>query len=271
MRAFRVSRWFVEQDGDAGARRRRRALAAGIFGAGLFVAGAMITIGDFASAIGGYTPAKPIEITPAPFPSSDDPPVERRRKARSSYARAVCVRLCDGYFFPTSSTAGGDETCQSQCPDAPVAMYSQPGDAIEDAVSLIGERYADLPVALRHRTTYDSACVCHGSLNRSRVAELRDDPTLRKGDIVMTGNGFRVYEGAGGGATAGDFVAVTQAPNLPKGSREALIAMEHAGIGGAQVAIEETPPAARISALQPPPRLKGVLTVEGGRRGAPAR
>jgi hypothetical protein len=214
-------------------RRRRATAAAALAGAALFLAGAVVTIGGFATAIGGYTPAKPIEISPSEFPSADASMGERRAsKSRAAFgaSRAVCVRLCDGFFFPTSSTVGGDEACESQCPDAPVAMYSQPGDAIENAVSLTGERYADLPAALRNRATFDNACTCHRSYDRSRVAELLRDVTLRKGDVVMTGKGFRVFEGAGGGeSTASDFVALSSAPNFPKNSREALLAMEQVG------------------------------------------
>ncbi len=56
--------------------------------------------------------------------------------------RAVCVRLCDGAFFPmTSSPRPGmnlnqAEMCQMQCPGAETALYRMRDDQIENAVSV---------------------------------------------------------------------------------------------------------------------------------------
>jgi hypothetical protein len=247
--------FFAFAQGVAGERRRRRTFAAMVAGAALFLAGAVATIGGFATAIGGYSPMKPLQLAPEFSPTEETPAPEVHSK-RSSHAagRAVCVRLCDGFFFPTSSKQGGDAACAAQCPDAPVAMYSEPGDRIEDAVSLTGARYSALPVALENRTTFDDSCTCHRTIDHSRAAELLRDPTLRKGDVVMTANGFRVFEGSGGGATTGDdFVALTQAPNLPRGSREALMAMQRAGAGRHPFETATSPTR---------PRLKGMVTVE---------
>jgi hypothetical protein len=81
--------------------------------------------------------------------------------------RTLCVRLCDGYYFPIefdapSSRFDTDATvCQS--------MYTQDGQAelfvqansddIADATSLTGQRYGDQPYAFLYRQDYAPACV----------------------------------------------------------------------------------------------------------------
>jgi hypothetical protein len=81
--------------------------------------------------------------------------------------RTVCVRLCDGFFYPISySTYGARvaqdaERCQSTCAaPAELYVYRNPGQDIEQAVSLSGSAYMDLPVALRYRSEYVKGCSC---------------------------------------------------------------------------------------------------------------
>lgn len=81
--------------------------------------------------------------------------------------RSVCVRLCDGFFYPISySTYGARLTsdatqCQSTCAaPAELYVYRNPGQEIEQAVSLNGSAYMDLPVALRYRKEYVKGCSC---------------------------------------------------------------------------------------------------------------
>lgn len=154
-----------------------------------------------------------------------------RRPASRRRGLAVCVRLCDGFYFPSSVASGGDESCALQCPDAPVARYTERAgsDAIDDAVSASGAPYTALPAADRYKTTFDSACTCHRAAI-SGVSALAD-PTLRKGDLVMTARGFLVFRGArsrsGGSA---NFAALSQARSLPSELRASLTAMERAGV-----------------------------------------
>jgi Protein of unknown function (DUF2865) len=81
--------------------------------------------------------------------------------------RTVCVRLCDGFFYPIhystyGSMVGPDaESCQSSCAaPAELYVYRNPGQEIEQAVSLSGSAYMDLPVALRYRKEYVKGCSC---------------------------------------------------------------------------------------------------------------
>jgi Protein of unknown function (DUF2865) len=81
--------------------------------------------------------------------------------------RSVCVRLCDGFFYPIhfstyGSLLGQDaQQCQSNCAaPAELYVYRNPGQDIEQAVSLNGSAYMDLPVALRFRKEYVTGCSC---------------------------------------------------------------------------------------------------------------
>jgi hypothetical protein len=77
----------------------------------------------------------------------------------------VCVRACDGSFFPVSYVGGNPSdlqaVCQSLCPNATVALYSFPfGGVIDEAVSVNGEPYANLPNARKFEQTFDASCSC---------------------------------------------------------------------------------------------------------------
>jgi hypothetical protein len=197
---------------------------------------------------GRQTDAQPYGFADVPLGTPSN--ARKRNKARSAKAgnnrkpalysvaanysshRPVCVRLCDGFFFPASEPAGGsnaaseEAACTGMCPDAPVALYYQPSgsDKIEDAISVGGQRYSALPIALRYRSTQDNTCSCHRSI-ASALSPLRD-PTLRKGDALMTPKGILVFRGAEQGThTPRDFAALAAA-QLPKDQRSTLQALE---------------------------------------------
>lgn len=91
--------------------------------------------------------------------------------------RTLCVRTCDGYYFPISFTASGDElrrdanACRALCPGQDVAIYVQrnPGDERGPMVSLSGQPYTALPAAFRYRSEYDRECTC-GPIDASVAA-----------------------------------------------------------------------------------------------------
>jgi Protein of unknown function (DUF2865) len=89
----------------------------------------------------------------------------RRETGGGSYT--VCVRACDGGFFPVTyfgASSRADtlqEVCQSLCPNTQVEIYSFAfGGTIEQAVSSTGRPYADLPNARKFEQSYDSSCSC---------------------------------------------------------------------------------------------------------------
>ena len=90
-------------------------------------------------------------------PSGDKGPVQAH-----SGSYAVCVRTCDGSFFPVSYSGAGsradslEDVCRALCPNADMALYSFPfGGTIEEAASPTGEPYANLPNASKFEKAYD--------------------------------------------------------------------------------------------------------------------
>jgi hypothetical protein len=82
--------------------------------------------------------------------------------------RTLCVRMCDGYYFPISFStvpakfAADEQVCRATCPGADVQLFTHrnPGEESEAMVSLAGEPYGSLPAAFQYRTKYDPSCTC---------------------------------------------------------------------------------------------------------------
>jgi hypothetical protein len=82
--------------------------------------------------------------------------------------RTLCVRLCDGYYFPVSfSTLPNHfqrdaEVCQSRCAAPAELFYHQnPGGAVEQAISVATQQpYTSLKSAWRYRKEFVQGCSC---------------------------------------------------------------------------------------------------------------
>jgi pyruvate/2-oxoglutarate dehydrogenase complex dihydrolipoamide acyltransferase (E2) component len=123
-------------------------------------------------------------------------PVYRSIDPNGRY-RSVCVRLCDGFFYPisystySSHLAQEADQCQSSCAaPAELYVYRNPGQEIEQAISLNGSAYMDLPVALRFRKEYVQGCSCKQveynpteieAANKRAEAEAASQPVKGKG------------------------------------------------------------------------------------------
>jgi len=112
---------------------------------------------------GGLGRQQPNDVETMPL-NPDQPLGPTEAQAGS---KAVCVRSCDGAFFPVSYSAGQgrlsglEDMCRSLCPNADVSLYTYPPSGqIEQAVSITGARYMDLPNALKYRQSYDPTCSC---------------------------------------------------------------------------------------------------------------
>ncbi|HYA06607.1 MAG TPA: DUF2865 domain-containing protein [Xanthobacteraceae bacterium] len=116
--------------------------------------------------------------------------------APSGTYHTVCVRSCDGYYFPISYStlpthfAEDQLTCQRECPAADVALYSfrNPGEGMDQAVSTGGQLYTTLPNAYRYRTALIAGCSCRrpGQSWADALKNADDSSTLESGDIVVT-------------------------------------------------------------------------------------
>ena len=114
---------------------------------------------------------------------------------QSGNYRTICVRTCDGYYFPISFSAPAAKfqddarTCQRMCPSAEVALYTyhNPGEEVAQAVSIEGRPYSELPTAFRYRTEFNAACSCKkpGQTWADAMKATGNDQTVEQGDIVV--------------------------------------------------------------------------------------
>ncbi len=81
-------------------------------------------------------------------------------------------------------------TCQRECPasEAQLYTYRNPGEDINQAVSLGGQPYTALPAAFQYRKEFSAACSCRrpGQSWADALKNADDSTTLESGDIVVT-------------------------------------------------------------------------------------
>lgn len=106
-------------------------------------------------------------------------------------SRVVCVRACDGYFFPlpTNRRDGAEDMCQALCPNTQTLVYFMSGDgAIERAGNREGKPYTELPTAGKYKKSFDPACSCRKP-GESWAAALQPAENMLKsgrGDMIVT-------------------------------------------------------------------------------------
>src|SRR4051794_3720035 len=126
--------------------------------------------------------------TPAPSPDLGP---------QSGTFRTVCARSCDGAYFPISFATvpsrfpDDEKTCKSLCPasEATLYAYRNPGEDMNQAVSISGQPYSAMPNAFRYRNEYVPSCSCKAvgqtwsdalkSIDEKAAAE-------QQGDIIVT-------------------------------------------------------------------------------------
>jgi hypothetical protein len=150
----------------------------------------------FDALFGGRSRSSDVASVPLNPDATQENPVESNPGEARAGSKAVCVRSCDGGFFPVSYSASGgrlqalEDMCHALCPNADVSLYTYPalGD-IEQAVSISGARYIDSPTALKYRQTFDSTCSCRrrgqswaDALANAEIKLGRES----KGDIFVT-------------------------------------------------------------------------------------
>jgi hypothetical protein len=89
-------------------------------------------------------------------------------KGSNTY-RTMCVRLCDGFYFPISFATTRDHfeadaaVCARNCggpQEARLFAYRNPGGEVGEMEDLDGRAYKKLQTAFLFRTKYDAACKC---------------------------------------------------------------------------------------------------------------
>lgn len=97
---------------------------------------------------------------------SDDEDGDARPQQSTTY-RTVCVRLCDGYYWPMSYATTADNfdrdrrKCESSC-SSPARLYRgrTSSSDIDDMEDQNGQPYRRLKNAFLYRAQYDAACRC---------------------------------------------------------------------------------------------------------------
>ncbi len=112
------------------------------------------------------------------------PREDRAYRGGGTY-RTLCVRRCDGFFFPISFSTTEDQfyadadQCQTMCPgtEASLYVYRNPGEDASAMVSLDGIPYSEMENAFRYRTKFDPTCSCKAA------------------NMSVAGNGKQPYSG----------------------------------------------------------------------------
>ncbi len=141
--------------------------------------------GLFETLFGGSGPG------PSPAPEYSSP--EAQPQLGGGY-RTICVRTCDGYYFPISFSttpakfADDERLCQQMCPASEVILFTHrnPGEDVSQAVSMAGRGYRELPNAFRYRSEFNAACSCKRPGQSWAEAMGDKDATVERGDIVVT-------------------------------------------------------------------------------------
>ena len=110
------------------------------------------------------------EQTPEQTPKQK--PVEKQQRRQPGAAggtyRTLCVRTCDGYYYPISNKATRSKfdtdsiACLQRCTgeEARLFVHRNPGQEVSAAVDLQGNRYVDLDNAFRYRKELVEGCGC---------------------------------------------------------------------------------------------------------------
>ena len=180
----------------------------------------------FSSFFGGLTgpsaPQQPSFNPGDPFspakPAAPSPAVSR--------STAYCVRTCDGRYFPISATSEQSRAaaCSSLCPASETKVYY--GSSIDGARSDNGKPYSSLPNAFKYREQLVNGCTCNGKDPVGLASiDVKDDKTLRSGDIVAGAGGLIVASRGGDRKRTANF---TPAPDSIRAKFERSHAMMYA-------------------------------------------
>jgi Protein of unknown function (DUF2865) len=95
---------------------------------------------------------------------------ESNKPDRGDTYRTLCVRLCDGFYFPISYSTRRErfsadaKQCEQKCPTgARLFLHRNPGEDVDAMVDLQGRPYRSLPTALLYQTKYVADCTCRGN------------------------------------------------------------------------------------------------------------
>jgi len=157
---------------------------------------------------------------------------------QSGTFRTVCVRTCDGFYFPISFATvparfpDDEKTCKALCPAAEATLFSyrNPGEDMSSAVSINGQPYSSSPNAFRYRQEFNPSCACKAAGQTwSDALKSIDDKAAaeQQGDIIVTEESAKKMSRAPAkaapaaakkGAAPASTAATAPAPDAPTGA-----------------------------------------------------
>lgn len=110
--------------------------------------------------------------------------------------RTMCVRTCDGYYFPISFSTDRDHfgadalSCESRCPGSEVELYyyGMPSQSAEEMISYRDNiPYAKQSFAFNYRKKLNRQCSCNFSkAGIGELAELEAEQAIARDEIRET-------------------------------------------------------------------------------------
>jgi len=184
----------------------------------------------------------------------------------TSTYRTVCVRTCDGFFFPLSyattqeNFARDADRCQRTCPGTQAEMfaYPNPGGTMEQAVSINGEAYTSLANAFLYQKQFVKGCSCKpAGESWAQALKGADDATAQSGDILVDEARSRAMSQPQGG-------------NGPQSATpaEAARAAQDAAQAQTSDGVQETPLVSEPDSQDLPPDAGQYGAPDGGQGGA---
>lgn len=161
--------------------------------------------------------------------------------SRPDTYRTMCVRMCDGYYFPISSNATRSQfyrdaqACQASC-GSEARLFTMPNSSedMSTMTDLTGRTYGRLPVAFRYRKALNRGCACRpapwSSAERARHRQYAEEAQLARARSVA--------EAQARTAGLAALVAKALAPAQPAGRPivAAIVASQLSGAGLVAVA-----------------------------------
>jgi hypothetical protein len=180
--------------------------------------------GPFDFLFGGFQRSTPAPDAPPPTAGRVTTPAQGRERVsgNGSVGRSAgfCVRLCDGQHFRIRQIVYGtvEDTCKAICPYSNTKLFF--GSEIRTANAKDGQRYTELESAFLYRKKQVANCTCNGKDPFGLVPlGVKNDPTLRPGDLVSTSEGLMTFGGKS--AQGGESFTPVNPTMLPKNMRPA--------------------------------------------------
>jgi hypothetical protein len=128
--------------------------------------------------------------------NSTNAPPQAEYGAPAFTYKTMCVRTCDGYYFPVSFAttparfADDEQSCKNLCPAAEATLFTfRSNEDISRAVSINGQPYSSLPNAFKYRQSFNPSCSCKAQGQTWAEALKSIDnraSAAAQGDIIVT-------------------------------------------------------------------------------------